>query len=86
MASPVEIPVAGVSAITEVVSAAAQTEIIGELNLVLALIPDTAHPTAQTTPPSGAAPMYDIWPPALADWMRAELIALRTAIDAAPTS
>lgn len=87
MATPTFIPVAGVADITEVVSANAQTEINGEIDKIIALIPDTNHPTAQNTAQTGGkVPEYDRWPPSLASQMRAELADLKVHIDAAPTA
>lgn len=83
MATPDEIPVGGYSDVTEVVSAAAQTEILAEVDKLLALVPDvdTTDPA-----PEGSAPLYDKWPPELASAIRAEIAALKSAIDAAPTA
>jgi hypothetical protein len=86
MATPTFIPVGGYVAMTGPITQAIQDQIITELNKLLALVPNTSEPTAQTTPPSGTAPLYDKWPSELADAMRVEIIALRTAIDATPVS
>jgi len=86
MPSPSEIPVGGYSDVTEVVSAAAQTEILAEIDKLLALVPDTDHSNAQASPPQGTAPLYDKWSPELANAIRVEIAALKTAIDNAPTS
>ena len=84
MATPTVIPVAGLVAFTQTISAAAKTEINANLDLILALIPNTTHSTAQSSPPSGVSPLYDKWPPELALAMRTEITALKTAVTAAP--
>lgn len=72
---------AGVTNVTEVTSAAAQTQIIARVNLVKALIVDgIANPSGVKTPD------FDTISPALADQLRAEFDALTAAIDAAPTA
>ena len=80
---PVTFDPPALTAITEVVSAAAQTEILG-------LIDDEVIPyltgqtdTLQNVTPS---PDYDKIPPATATKLVGLLEALKTAIDAAPTS
>ena len=75
-------PFAGVADVTEIVSAAAQTAILAEVDKVLALIPDITD----STPGSQAVPDFDLILPATAVKLRAEFAALKSAIDAAPTS
>lgn len=84
MATPTVIPVAGLVAFSNAIASGLKTEINANLDLILALIPNTTHPTAQTTPPSGVSPLYDKWPPELALAMRTEITALKTAVSAAP--
>lgn len=72
-------PFAGVAAITEVVSAAAQTEINGEIDKIIVLL-------TQTEGQSLPKPDWDHIPKHTADKLVAELAALKVAIDAAPTS
>lgn len=82
MADVFDGPFAGVAAITEVVSAAAQTEILGEIDKVIALL-TVQTASSQTSMPS---PDFDQIPPHTATKLVAELEALKTAIDAAPTA
>lgn len=74
-------PFGGTYAVTEIVSAAAQTEILAQIDLLIALIPDVDNL-------EGAAgnPDFDEISPRVASALRVELEALKTAIDAAPTS
>lgn len=65
--------------ITEVVSAAAQTEIIAEIEKLAALIPT---PTDQIH----AHPDFDAIRPEYSEKLHAEIDALQAAIDAAPTA
>lgn len=81
-----EVPVLTYADVTGVVDATAASEIAALGVLILSLIPDTDHANAQSSPPTGIAPQYDNWPPALADEMRAEIAAALAAIAAAPTS
>lgn len=75
-------PIGAYADITEVVSAAAQTEILAEIDKFLALIPDiTADP-----PVVAATPDFDQIPPHTAQKLRTELASLKAAIDAAPTA
>lgn len=73
-------PFGAYSNVTEVVSAAAQTEILAEVDKLLALIPDI------TAAESAASPDFDEIPPHTASKLRDEITALKAAIDAAPTS
>lgn len=84
MATPTLIPVAGLVAFSNSIAAGLKTEINANLDLILALIPNTTHSTAQATPPQGVSPLYDKWPPELALAMRTEITALKTAVTAAP--
>lgn len=86
MPAPTFIPVGGYTDVTEVISANGQAAVIAEVDKLLALIPDTSHPNAQNSPPSGVAPLYDKFSPELADALRTEIAALKAAIDAAPTA
>lgn len=86
MATPDLLPVGGYANVTEVISANGQAAVIAEIDKLLALIPDTSHPTAQNSPPSGVAPLFDKIAPEVADALRVEIAALKTAIDAAPTA
>jgi len=70
----------GYSNVTDIVTAAAQTKIITQVNKLKALIP------ASTDTTSGDHPDFDQLSPRLADQLRLEIAALVTAIDAAPTS
>ena len=71
----------GYTDITEVVTAALNTELTAEIAKLTALIPDiTADPPVQA-----AHPDFDQIHPRLADQLRAEIAALQAAIDAAPT-
>ena len=73
-------PFSGISDTTEIVSAAAQTEILGQIDAVMALIPD---PSAGV---QASHPDFDDIPPATAEKLRTELTNLKTRIDAAPTA
>lgn len=73
-------PLSGMTNVTEVVSAAAQTQILARINLIKALIPD---PTAGTSAPTGD---HDAIKPHMATALRTELDALIAAVDAAPTA
>lgn len=77
------IPVGGYANVTEVISAAAQTAVLAEINKFIALIPAE---TGASTDVHGVAPFYDFIPPPVASALRTELAALKTAIDAAPTA
>lgn len=70
----------GAYAVTEVVSAAAQAEIITQVETFLALLPKSS------TGAAGGSPDYDAIRPELETNIRAELAALIAAIDAAPTA
>ena len=72
-------PFGGYVDVTEVVSAAAQTEIIAEVEKLAALIPT---PTDQLHP----HPEFDSIRPEYAAKLHAEIDALQAAIDAAPTA
>lgn len=70
------------AAATEVISAAAQTEVLALVDVLLDSIPD---PTT-TAPGNNAHTEWDDMSPRMASQLRVELAALKTAIDAAPTS
>lgn len=70
----------GTYAVTEVVSAAAQAEIIAQIDTFLALLPNSS------TGAAGGSPDYDAIRAELETNIRAELAALTAAIDAAPTA
>ena len=72
-------PFAGVS-ITRVIVQATQTALNAQIDLIIALIPDPT--TLGTNQP--IHPDFDRIPPHTAELLRAELAALKTAIDAAP--
>lgn len=78
MVSPTTLPVA-YGDITEIVSLTAQTAILVLVAQLKALIPD---PLAGV---SAGSPDFDNIPPEMATKLRAELVALDAAIDAAPT-
>lgn len=80
MASPSFIPVGGYTNVTQVISAAAQTAVLAEVDKLLALIPDP------TVGGGGVAPFYDAFRPEIAAALRLEIAALKAAIDAAPTA
>jgi hypothetical protein len=65
---------------TEVISAAAQTETLANIARFKALIPDPADASVR------GRPDFDAIQPFLAKRLRAEIDALTTAIDAAPTA
>lgn len=77
------VPVGGYSDITKIVSAAAQTAILAEIDKLIALIPQQ---TGSSSDVPGPAPFYDGFRPEIAAALRDELDALKTAIDAAPVS
>lgn len=70
----------GTYAVTNIVSAAAQAEILAQVDVLLALLPNSS------TGAAGASPDYDAIRPELETNLRRELAALRTGIDAAPTA
>lgn len=72
----------GYAAVTEVVSAAAQTAILAECTKLLALIPDADGPSGY----AAVSPDFNMIHPKLATQLRAEIAALKVAIDAAPTA
>ncbi len=78
MVSPTSLPTT-YGDITTVVSLVSQTAILVLVTQLKALIPD---PTAGI---SGTSPDFDNIPPEMATKLRAELVALDAAIDAAPT-
>ncbi len=78
MVSPVFVPVANVSNVTDIIIAAAQAAVILEINKVKALIPDITQSV------SASHPDYDLIDPQTAVNLRAEIDALIVAIDAAP--
>lgn len=86
MASPDPIPVGSYTNVAGVIAATPAGQVAAVMAALLALVPDTTHPNAQTTPPAGTAPIYDKWSPELAAAMRAEIAAAAAAIAAAPTS
>lgn len=69
----------GYTNVTQVVSAAAQTQILAECDKLLALVKDPELAT------SSAHPDFDLIHPNTARLLRAEIAALKAAIDAAPT-
>lgn len=69
-------------AVAQVVSAAAQAEIIGQINNFLALLPNSSLGTAGST----SAHDFDAIRPEVETAIRTELTALKAAIDAAPTA
>ena len=73
-------PFGGYTDVTEVVSAAAQLEILAEVDKLIALLPNSASGAA------GATPDFDAIRPEYEVILRAELAALKAAIDAAPTT
>lgn len=75
-------PFGGYTDVTNVVSAAAQTEIIAQVNKLKALLPNQTAATSV----SGAHPDFDQIPPHTASKFRTECDALIAAIDAAPTA
>lgn len=81
MPTPNEGPFGAYSNVTEVVSAAAQTDILTEFDKLVALIPDGSAGDQPAT-----SPEFDKIDPDMAVRLHAELAALRAAIDAAPTS
>ncbi len=75
------VPVGGYSNITQVVSAAAQTAILAEIDKFAGVLPDP-----EASPPTqGASPDYDAIRSDVIKNIRVELDALKAAIDAAPT-
>lgn len=76
-------PFGGYTAVTEVTSAAAQTQILARVDLFLALFPD---PESESHAKSRAHPDFDLIHPHTVKLIRAEIAALKTAIDAAPTA
>ena len=74
-------PFGGYANVTEVVSAAAQTAILAEIDKLAALIPDGS---AGDQP--AAHPEFDSIRPDYAVKVHAEITALKAAIDAAPTA
>ena len=73
-------PIGTYADVTEVVSAAAQLEIIALVNVAKALIPDITSATSATKPD------FDQIPPHTAQKLRTEFDSLIAAIDAAPTA
>ena len=67
----------------EVVSAAGQTEIIASINSLKALIPTPGATSSGTAP---ASPDFGDIPPATADKLRTEIVALVAAVEAMPTA
>lgn len=70
----------GTYAVTEVVSANAQAEILLQIDNFLALLPNSSTRTP------GGSPDFDAIRPELETNIRVELAALKAAIDAAPVS
>ena len=68
------------AACTEIISANAQAQVIAKINQLRNSIPD---PTAGT---SASHPDWDQLHPRMAEQLRAELLAITVAIDAAPTA
>ena len=63
---------------TQVISAAAQAQVLAQIDVVRNAIPDP------TTGRSATHPDWDQMHPRMAEQLRAELAALKAAIDAAP--
>lgn len=82
MADVYDGPFGGYANVTEVITAAAQTEVLAEIDKLKALITDP-NDTTGLEPPH---PDFIDIPPHTADKLRSEIDALKTAIDAAPTS
>lgn len=76
----------GYTNVTNVISAAAQTEVLGEVDKLIALIKDPAVEQSATYPTPSASPDFDRVHPAFARQLHKELAALKAAIDAAPTA
>lgn len=72
----------GTYTITQVISAAAQTEILAAIDSFLALLPNSSTGAAA----SGDMPDADAIRPEYETKVRVEIAALRAAIDAAPTA
>lgn len=70
----------GYTNVTDVISGAAQTAVLARIDLFLALFPD---PEAAHQP---VHPDFDLVHPNTAAQIRAEIAALKVAIDAAPTA
>lgn len=70
-----------------IINAAAQTALLANYNLLLALIPDVANPPAQGTDSKPMPhPDFDKWPPELAVKMRKELLDMKAAWLLAPAA
>jgi len=73
-------PFGGYANVTEIISAAGQTAVLAEINKFIALLPNSA------TGARGASPDFDAIRPEYEVKLRAELTALKAAIDAAPVA
>ena len=73
----------GTYSVTEVISAAAQTELLATLDELKTLIPEPGVAADGIAPPH---PDFGLINPATAEKLRAEIDALKTEIDAAPTA
>lgn len=69
---------------TEVISAAAQTQILAKIDQFIALIPDPSKKSDLQAPTPHSD--FDLVHPQTARQYRIELAALKAAIDAAPTA
>lgn len=75
-------PFGGYTNVSQVISAAAQTAVLAEIDKFLALFPNSATGAAG----SGAMPDAEAIRPELETKIRVEIAALKAAIDAAPTA
>lgn len=73
----------GTYSVTEVISANAQTELLAVMDELLTLIPEPGVNSDGIAPPH---PDFGMINPATAEKLRAEIDAIKTEIDAAPTS
>lgn len=76
-------PFGGYTNVPNVISAAAQTAVLAEIDKFLALFPD---PQLESHAKNRAHPDFDLVHPATVLKIRSEIAALKTAIDAAPTA
>ncbi len=76
----------GYADVTEVVTAVAQTAILAEIDKLAALIPTAGVVAIGSSGTSEAHPDFDQIFPHTASKIQAEIVALKAAIDAAPTS
>lgn len=80
-------PFGGYVDVSSVISAAAQIEILEEIDKLAALIPSFPFPTNVVSGGQPAPhPEFDRIDPSLADRLQDEIVALKAAIDAAPTA